>query len=90
MTLSELYENLKEKGIDDRSIYLHGLHGSADDNEKLALTIKKGKYTAIWEVYFKERGEKHSVNEFNDESSACEYYLKKMIENKITKAQHRL
>ena len=79
MTLTELYKSLKKHGFSDDSIYLHGLHGSTDDNEKLAMTIKMGKYTAIWEVYFKERGQKHSVREFNDESSACEYYHKKTV-----------
>ena len=82
MDLTELYKILKENGIDNNSIYLHGLHGSSDDNDKLSLTIKKGKYSIVWEVYFKERGEKHSVIEFNNESEACEYYLKRMKENK--------
>ncbi len=88
MNLAELYENLKKNGIDDSLIYLHGMHGSTDDTEKLAMTIKRGKYSVIWEVYFKERGEKHSIIEFNNESEACEYYLKRMIKNKNTKAQH--
>ena len=81
MTIAKLYSELKKIGLDDNSIYLHGLHGSADDNEKLSLTIKKGKYSAIWEVYFKERGEKHSIREFQNETDACEYYLKKTKEN---------
>ena len=82
MELSELYKNLKENGIDDKSIYLHGLYGSSSDDEKLSLTIKKGAYSVIWEVYFKERGEKHSIIEFQNENDACEYYFKKMKENK--------
>ena len=82
MELNELYKTLKESGISDDSIYLHGLYGSANDDEKLSLTIKRGKYSAIWEVYFKERGSKHSIIEFNNESEACEHYLKKMIKNK--------
>lgn len=82
MELTELYKSLKENGIDDNSIYLHGLYGSSDDNEKLSLSIKKGTFSVIWEVYFKERGEKHSIMEFNNESKACEYYLKRMIKNK--------
>lgn len=81
MTIAELYLQLKEIGLEDSDIYLHGLHGSTDDNEKLSLTILKGKYSAIWKVYFKERGEQHSVREFNNETDACEYYLRKMKEN---------
>jgi hypothetical protein len=81
MTIAELYNELKLIGLADSEIYLHGLYGSTDDNEKLSLTIKKGKYSAIWEVYFKERGEKHSVREFQNETDACEYYLKKIKEN---------
>ena len=81
MTIAELYDELKNIGLDDSAIYLHGLHGSTDDNEKLSLTIKKGKYSAVWEVYFKERGEKHSIREFQNETDACEYYLKKTKEN---------
>lgn len=82
MELTELYKSLKQNGIDDNSIYLHGLYGSSNDNEKLSLSIKKGTFSVIWEVYFKERGEKHSIMEFNNESEACEYYLKRMIKNK--------
>ncbi|MFD3002588.1 hypothetical protein ACFS7Z_19615 [Pontibacter toksunensis] len=76
MNLPDLYSELKKLGVGDNEIYLHGLYGSTDDNEKLSMTIKKGKYIAVWEVYFKERGEKHSIVEFNNESGACEYYLK--------------
>lgn len=81
MTIAELYNELKSIGVDDSLIYLHGLLGSTDDNDKLSLTIKKGKYSAIWEVYYKERGEKHSVIEFQNETDACEYYLKKSKES---------
>jgi hypothetical protein len=80
MNLAELYGKLKENGIDDDSIYLHGLKGCTDDNEKLSMSIKKGKYSTIWEVYYRERGERHSIRKFNDESSACQYYLKQMTD----------
>ncbi len=78
MTIEELYNKLKDIGINDNKIYLHGLFGDSSDDEKLSMTIKRGKYSLIWEVYFRERGEKHSVGEFNNEHDACEYYLKKM------------
>lgn len=83
MRLRELYKSLKENGIDDNSIYLHGLYGSSNDDEKLSLTVKRGKYSMIWEVYYKERGEKHSIREFQTEKAACEYYSKKMKENEM-------
>lgn len=31
----------------------HGLFGSPDDNGKLAMVVKKGRYFAEYEVYFK-------------------------------------
>jgi hypothetical protein len=82
MELSELYKTLKENGISDDSIYLHGLYGSTNDDEKLSLTTRREKYSLIWEIYFKERGSKHSIIKFNNESEACEHYLKKMIKHK--------
>jgi hypothetical protein len=77
MDIADLYAELKNIGIPDSQIYLHGLYGSTDDNEKLALTIKMGDNRPIWEVYFKERGQINSSHQFDDENSACEYYLKK-------------
>jgi len=57
MTIFELHTKLKNIGIHDDQYFLNGLYGSADDNEKLSLTIKKGKFTVEYETYFKERGE---------------------------------
>ena len=78
MTILELHTKLKNVGINDDLYSLHGLYGSADDNEKLSLTIKKGKYTVEYETYFKEGGEKHSVRTFYSEEEACEYIYKKL------------
>jgi hypothetical protein len=50
------------------------------DEEKLSLNIKRGKHTILFETYYKERGEKHSVIEFNDLDAACNYIFKKAIE----------
>ncbi|MGB1038319.1 MAG: hypothetical protein ACPGYY_06695 [Bacteroidia bacterium] len=83
MTLAELYSELKNLGLADGAIYLHGLYGSTDDNEKFSLTIRKGKYSFIWEVYYKERGEKYSIREFQNEKDACQYYLKKIRESQL-------
>lgn len=78
MTILELHTKLKNVGINDDQYFLHGLYGSADDNEKLSLTIKKEKFTVEYEIYFKERGEKHSVKTFSSEEEACEYIYKKL------------
>lgn len=53
MTISELHTKLLDSGIPDDKYYLHGLYGSTDDNEKIGMTIKKGKYTIEYEVYFR-------------------------------------
>ncbi|MBZ4191713.1 hypothetical protein [Niabella beijingensis] len=57
MTVSELHAALKEKGISEDRYFLHGLYGATDDNEKVSLTIRKGKDRIEYETYFRERGE---------------------------------
>lgn len=79
MTVSELHNKLKEIGINEDQYFLHGLYGSTDDNEKLALSIKQGKYSIIFETYYRERGEKHSIRTFTAEKEACEFIFKKLI-----------
>ena len=78
MTIEELNNELKTLGVSDDRYYLHGLFGSTDDCDKIALTIKMGKYTAEYEVYYRERGEKHSIRTFTNETDACEYFLNKI------------
>ena len=80
MTLSELHNRLKESGINDDQYFLHGLFGSKDDNDKIALTIRKGQYVIEYETYYKERGEKHSIRIFTTEHEACEYIYRKLID----------
>ncbi|MDB5025938.1 MAG: hypothetical protein JWP78_3693 [Mucilaginibacter sp.] len=82
MTVNELYIKLKGLGIPDNRYYLHGLYGSTNDDDKLALVIKKGIHTIEYEVYYKERGEKHSVKVFATENDACQYVYKRLRENK--------
>lgn len=53
MTISELHNRLKESGINDDQYFLHGLFGSKDDNDKIALTIRKGQYVIEYETYYK-------------------------------------
>ncbi|HEY0669529.1 MAG TPA: hypothetical protein VGD22_15205 [Sphingobacteriaceae bacterium] len=77
MTIEELHNKLTELKIPTDQYYLHGFYGSTDDNDKVALTMKRGKYTIEYEVYYKERGEKHSIKNFTDENEACNYILKK-------------
>ena len=80
MTIKDLYEKLIDLKVDSERFYLHGLYGSSSDDNKLSMTISKGKYTIEYEVYYKERGEKHSINLFTVESEACEYFLYKIQE----------
>ena len=82
MTLNELHIKLKELGIPEDQYYLHGLYGSTNDDNKLALTVKKGKYTIEYEVYYKERGDKHSTRVFTTENEACQYVYNQLKENK--------
>lgn len=83
MTIAELHSKLQSEGISPDEYYLHGLYGSTDDNNKPALTIRKGKFGPEYETYYKERGEKHSSQVFFDEGKACEYLYKRIIECSI-------
>ena len=78
MTLAELHSKLKELEIPESTYYLHGIYGSSDDNDKIALTIKKGKLTVEYEVYYKERGAKQSTKIFITEDDACQYIYRQL------------
>lgn len=80
MNLKQLSNKLTELGVSPDSYYLHGLYGSINDEDKIALCIKRGKYTIEYEVYYRERGEKHSSRIFFDENEACEWIYKKLID----------
>ena len=80
MTIEDLHNKLTALKIPADQYYLHGLYGSPDDNDKVSLTIKRGKYTLEYEIYYREKGEKHSIQTFTDENEACNYIL-----NKFTK-----
>ena len=82
MTLQELSIKLQELGVPEDRYYLHGLYGSTNDDGKLSLTIRKGAYSVEYEVYFKERGEKHSTRIFTNEDEACQYLYKRLKDNK--------
>jgi len=82
MKIEELHNKLTELKIPADQYYLHGLYGSTDDSDKISLTIRRGKYTIEYEVYYRERGEKHSIQNFTDEGEACNYILKKLQDYK--------
>ena len=82
MTIKELHNRLIELQIPDDRYYLQGLYGSFDDNDKLALTIRRGKYSLEYEVYFKERGEKNFVRVFTDEDEVSNWFLKMLVDEK--------
>ncbi|GAB5465559.1 MAG: hypothetical protein Kapaf2KO_09950 [Candidatus Kapaibacteriales bacterium] len=44
------------------------------------MTVKKGKLTIEYEVYYRERGEKHSSRKFTTEDEAYKYLLHKIQE----------
>ena len=75
MTIKELNNELVKLGVSDDKYYLHGIHGSLDDNEKISLIIKGGKFTTEYEVYYRERGEKYSTRTYTSETEACKYFL---------------
>ena len=78
MTIAELHSKLKESGISENTYYLHGIYGSTDDNDKIALTIRKGKTAVEYEVYYKEKGQKHSAKIFITEDDACQYIYRQL------------
>ena len=79
MNIEQLYKRLTDAGVPENRFYLHGLFGSADDNERLALTIYKRGDKINYEVYFKERGTSSTLNVFSTESEACNFMLEKFI-----------
>ncbi|WP_299156371.1 hypothetical protein [uncultured Christiangramia sp.] len=83
MNISDLNKKLKKSGIDENEYYLNGLFGSKNNNDKIALSIKKGKFGIEYETYFIEKGEKHSVIKFDQEKEACDYVYRKLIKKKI-------
>jgi len=82
MTIEQLHNKLADLKVPADNYYLHGLYGSTDDNDKIALTIKIGKRTLEYEVYFKERGQKNSSTIFYSEDEACDYILKRLTDMK--------
>ena len=88
MTLESLHQKLQSLNVSTDKYYLHGLYGSTDDNDKIALTIKRGKFVIEYFVYYRERGKKHSERIFTNEAEACKHVLSQIQEElTIEKAQ---
>jgi hypothetical protein len=84
MTLQRLYDELNKLKVPTNWYYLHGLYGDTDDNDKLSLTIyKPTEYSLVYEVYFKEKGEKNSIKRFATEMEACEHIFKELKDQKL-------
>ncbi len=81
MTIEQLNNKLTELKVPEVKYYLHEQYGSTNDQDKPALTIKRGKYTIEYEVYYKERGEVNSSRTFTTEDEACEYLFKQVVDN---------
>lgn len=71
MNINDLQQKIDEMNVpsDSYSILKGGL-----PNEQLCIV----KNETGWEIYYSERGEKSSINVFDDETSACEYFLEKL------------
>jgi hypothetical protein len=79
MKMTELHNRLQELGISETQYYLHGLHGSTNDDEKLSLTIRKNGDVIEYLTYFKERGARNSERIFLKEEEACQFLYEKLI-----------
>lgn len=78
--LEKLYFRLKALGVPEDSYYLQGLYGSTSDNDKLAMMVTKGKYVVEYEMYYKERGQKHIIQIFTDFDIASNYFIEQLTE----------
>ena len=70
MTVVELERKLNQMGIpsDLYSVMTGGL-----PNEQLCIAKDES-----WQVYYSERGHKSGLREFETETEACEYFLRKI------------
>lgn len=70
MTAIELECKLRELGVPND---LYSIMGGGLPNEQLCI-VKDGS----WQVYYSERGQKAGLREFETETDACEYFLRKI------------
>jgi hypothetical protein len=72
--LKNFYNRLKELSISDQILSARTFGSLTTANDNQLLSIKMGKYTAEYEVYYKERGnKKHSSRIFMTEAEACDF-----------------
>ena len=71
-----------EKKLDALSIRKDAYAWSGMQNEQYVLAQENDK----WEVYYSERGSKTGLKEFANESSACDYMLSLLTNDKSTRA----
>ena len=80
MNFERTYKVLCQLGIPEDRYYLNGQFGSTSDDERLALTARRGKYTIEYEVYFRERDEIRSIRTFTDETEASDYLITELFD----------
>ena len=78
--LKKLYFRMKALGIAEESYYLQGLYGSKTDDNKLALVLNEENNSTEYEMYYKEKGEKHVIQVFTDFDIASNYFIEQLIE----------
>lgn len=71
MTIIELGEALRKRGVSDSDYSLEG--GLPNETHCIS------KANNYWEVYYSERGQKSSYKKFKTESEACEYFYNWLV-----------
>lgn len=82
MDIHQLNNQLQNFGISEDKYYLNGIYGSTNDSDKVAMIIKSKEGFVIYEIYYKEKGEKHSIRTYSDEDDACKFFYNKLKTNK--------
>ena len=78
MNIKELHDTLQSKGVSENEYHLHGLYGSVNDDDKIALNIIVVDNALQYEVYYKERGIKSTLGVFYTEREATHFILEKL------------
>lgn len=74
MTIEKMALKIKELNVPDTFYYINGIHGSTNDENKLAMRIHANGY----EIYHMEHGDKNMLGRFENESEACSYFFEKL------------
>jgi hypothetical protein len=78
MTTLELKSKLDLAGIYPDAYSLNG----GLPNERYVLNQESN---GTWEFYYSERGEKTGLRSFHSESAACEFFLRRLLEDPTVK-----